>query len=100
MRRRNMIRYWPQYFNRKLTRKQGRRLPKNLALDKVSLKLIVRAARDLGYDAEYQGTLDLKFPACWWEPPGCVMVDTKNKKKSKVLRQLAAKMREIGNVGD
>jgi len=94
MRRRKLIRFWPVYYDRKKTRRMGRRVSKSMAFEKANTNTIVQAAKALGYYAEVDP--NLRFPACWWEPQGCVMIDTQQKKKSKVLRQIASKMREQG----
>lgn len=96
MRRRNLVRFWPAYFDRRRPRRLGRRLPQNLCFDKITTTMIAKAALALGYHAEVDSTL--RYPASWWEPQGCVYVDTQNKKKLKVMKQLATKMREMAPV--
>ncbi len=89
-----MIIFWPQYFDSKRSRGDGRRLPKQFALEKVSNKEIAQAARDLGYTAEIESSL--KYPRTWWdEGNGRVLIDTKGKKKSKILTDLAKELRKI-----
>ena len=83
--------FWPHYFDARKTRSEGRRLPKNLALDKISPKEIAKGARRLGYKAEIE--MSYKFPRMWWENPGRVVIDAKGKKKSKVLREVAKEIR-------
>jgi len=73
--------FWPAYFDKSRTVNQGRRLPKNLAIEKVSLNDIENAVKALGY--EYKVENRPKYPKTWWEPPGRILVDAKGKKKSK-----------------
>ncbi|MBN1801588.1 MAG: signal recognition particle subunit SRP19/SEC65 family protein [Candidatus Lokiarchaeota archaeon] len=86
--------YWPQYFEIKRSRSEGRRVPKKFASDKINLELLAKAARRLGYTAEIEK--NYQYPKTWWDDPGRVLIDTKGKKKSKVLIEVAkeiAKMR-------
>ena len=85
--------YWPQYFDLKRSRSNGRRLPKKYAVDKVSLELIGKAARRLGYTAEIEQ--DYRYPKTWWDDPGRVLIDTKGKKKSKVLLEVAKEIQKM-----
>ena len=90
--RKPFIIYWPQYFDAKRSRGDGRRVPKKLAIDKVTTKMILNAAKHLGYEAHVEGTY--KYPKTWWDDPGRVVIDTKGKKKSRVLIELAKEMRK------
>jgi signal recognition particle subunit SRP19 len=84
--------FWPQYFDVKRSRGNGRRLPKNLAIDKVVLKEIADAAKILGYSVEIEE--NLKYSRTWWNESGRVLIDTKGKKKSKVLLEVAKEIRK------
>ena len=84
--------FWPQYFDGKRSRAEGRRLPKNLALEKITLDDIVKAAKNLNYQYEIEDSL--KYPRTWWDDSGRVSINTNGKKKSKVLRELAKQMRK------
>ncbi|GAB4325222.1 MAG: signal recognition particle protein Srp19 [Promethearchaeota archaeon] len=91
MRRRRKIRFWPAYFDRNRSRAAGRRLPKNLSVEKVTALQVAKAAKEVGYDVEYEP--ELRYPRSWWDPPGAVLVDTRGNKKTKVLRQIADQLR-------
>ena len=84
--------FWPQYFDAKRSRGDGRRLPVNLAIDKVELKEIADAAKKLGYSVEIEEIL--KYPRMWWGQSGRILIDTKGKKKSKVLLEVAKEIRK------
>ena len=84
--------FWPQYFDAKRSRSQGRRVPKNFAIEKVNTKEIAAAAKRLGYKAQIEGSY--KYPKTWWEAPGRVVINTKGKKKSKVLLEVAKEIRK------
>ena len=85
--------FWPQYFDSRRTRSNGRRLPKNLAIDKVNIDDIAKAARRLGYRAEIEK--NFKYPRTWFDEPGRVLINTKGKKKSKVLLEIAKELRKM-----
>jgi len=85
--------FWPQYFDSKRSRTNGRRLPRKFAVEKVNLEEIVKAARKLGYNAEIER--GYKYPKSWWEEPGRVLIDTKGKKKAKVMLEVAKEIRKI-----
>ncbi|MBY9007709.1 MAG: signal recognition particle protein Srp19 [Candidatus Lokiarchaeota archaeon] len=84
--------FWPQYFDGKLSRSEGRRLPKNLAMEKVNLNDIVNAAQNLNY--KYEIEQSLKYPRSWWDESGRILINTNGKKKSKVLKELARQIRK------
>lgn len=85
--------FWPQYFDAKRSRGNGRRLSKMLAIEKVTTTEIVKAARRLGYAAEKEG--NYRYPKTWWEDPGRVVINTKGKKKSKVILEVAKEIRKM-----
>lgn len=85
--------FWPQYFEARKTRSQGRRLPENLAVDKVSCQEIAKAANNLGHTAQIEPVL--KYPRSWWEDSGRVVVNAKGKKKSTLMKQIAKEIRKI-----
>ncbi|MFW9864484.1 MAG: signal recognition particle subunit SRP19/SEC65 family protein [Candidatus Thorarchaeota archaeon] len=85
--------FWPQYFDAKRSRSKGRRLPKKYAVDKINLNVIVKAAKNLGYNAEIEH--HYKYSRSWWDDAGRVIIDTKGKKKSKVLVEVAKEIRKL-----
>ncbi len=85
--------FWPQYFDIKRTRSDGRRLSKKLALDKVTTEEIAKSARRLGYRAEIETSF--KYPRTWYDKPGRVVINAKGKKKSKILLELAKEIRKL-----
>ncbi len=83
--------FWPQYFDAKRSRSKGRRISKKFAIEKITTNDILKAAKNLGYEAHFEkGYL---YPRTWWDDPGRVSIDTKGKKKSKVLIDLAKEMK-------
>ncbi|MHA1641548.1 MAG: signal recognition particle subunit SRP19/SEC65 family protein [Promethearchaeota archaeon] len=91
--RKPYIIFWPQYFDSKRTRAMGRRLSLKDAIDKINLEDIAKAARRLGYKAQIEA--NYRYPRTWWDPPGRILIDTKGKKKSKVLLEIAKEIKKI-----
>ncbi len=85
--------FWPQYFEARKTRSEGRRLPKNQAIDKVSCKEIAKAANRIGHGAQIESVL--KYPRSWWEDSGRVVVNAKGKKKSQLMKEIANEIRKM-----
>jgi len=91
--RKPFIIFWPQYFDAKRSRSEGRRLPKKLAIDKVAITDIAKAAANLGYQSEIES--NYRYIRTWWEVSGRVLIDTQGKKKSKVLLEVAKEIRKL-----
>jgi signal recognition particle subunit SRP19 len=85
--------FWPQYFDSKRSRGSGRRVSKKFAIDKVNLEDIAKAARNLGYNVEVEK--HYKYPKTWWEGSGRILIDSKGKKKSKIILEVAKEMRKL-----
>jgi signal recognition particle subunit SRP19 len=91
--RKPYIIFWPQYFDAKKTRSEGRRVPKKFAMEKVSAKELVAAASKLGYPVQLES--NYRYPRSWWDEPGRVVIETKGKKKSKVLLEVAKEVKKL-----
>ena len=85
---------WPEYFDSKRTRSEGRRVPKRMAVDLPKAVAIAEAAKKLGLDSnvEYEGV----YPRSWRTKSGKVRVE-KRWSKAETLRQIAKKMKSSSN---
>jgi signal recognition particle subunit SRP19 len=83
---------WPQYFDAKRSRNYGRRVSKKFAVDRVNLEDIAKAAKNLGYSVEVEK--HYKYPKTWWEDSGRILIDSKGKKKSKIILEVAKEIRK------
>lgn len=91
MRRRDKQVLWPAYFDADHTRRQGRRVPKNLALREVKAEEILQAALDLGLNPDLlAGAVHSRHP---WRRRGAVLVD-KRGLKTRVVEDIARGIRE------
>jgi signal recognition particle subunit SRP19 len=85
--------FWPQYFDAKKSRSEGRRISSKFAIDKVTITNIAKAAENLGYIVEIEK--NYQYTRTWWEEPGRVLINTKGKKKSKVILEVAKEIRKL-----
>lgn len=85
---------WPEYFDSKRTRSEGRRVPKRMAIDFPKAVAIAEAAKKLGLNStvEYEGA----YPRSWWTKSGKVRVE-KRWSKAETLRRIAKKMKLLSN---
>lgn len=88
--RRDGIVIWPAYFEKRLSRKRGRRISSKLASENVSAETIARVCRSLGLDCE---VVEGAYPKMWWRKTGYVIVKNSGLKKSELIRKIAEHMR-------
>ena len=85
---------WPVYFDSNKTRKDGRRIAKNLAVQSPKILEIKEAADKLGLENEVN--LEAHFPKAPWAKSGMMLVE-KNEAKEKIIQQLAKQLVKIKN---
>ncbi|UCG90272.1 MAG: hypothetical protein JSU57_00675 [Candidatus Heimdallarchaeota archaeon] len=69
---------FPEYLDKSLTRKEGRRLSLDLALENPTIAEIRLAAEKLEYNFEVQKFA--AYPRQWWERKGLILIEKKNPK--------------------
>ncbi|MEM3507261.1 MAG: signal recognition particle subunit SRP19/SEC65 family protein [Candidatus Bathyarchaeia archaeon] len=79
---------WPANLDLRKTRKEGRKIPKSIALDMPKLHEIEAAARDLNLNPI--PVKEASRPSTWWEKTGYVIVDKKGESKISILRKIAS----------
>jgi len=77
---------WPLYFDKSLSRKQGRRVSKKQAVEKPTVDAIAKAASSLKLHPTVEKTA--VHPSQPFKATGRVLVDAKNA-KTEVLEQIA-----------
>jgi len=82
---------WPLYFDASLSRREGRRVPKKLAVEKPSIDDILRASRELGLNPIPEK--DARHPSRYWEKMGRVLVDKKGS-KTILIKKIAKLLNE------
>ena len=79
---------WPAYLDANLTRAEGRRVPRDLAVEDPDVEEIARAVQQVGYDVVIER--DRTYPR-EYEPRGRVIVkDADDAGKSDLLQATAA----------
>ena len=81
---------FPEYLDKSLTRKQGRRLSQELALDSPTITEIRLAAEKLEYSYEVQKYA--AYPRQWWERKGLILIE-KKKPKLQTLKDLSKEIK-------
>ena len=76
---------WPVYFDTSKTKKEGRRVPKNVAIPNPNVSEIYEAAKRLDLDPELEA--DAAHPAFPSHRTGRVLIDADGS-KTEVLRNL------------
>lgn len=82
---------WSVYFDSSKTRKEGRRVPKSVAVPNPTLTELQKAAQRLGMKPETEDSL--MHPATPWQKTGRIRVQKKETKKSalmKIAREMLA----------
>ena len=80
---------WPAYFDASRSRKEGRRVPLDLAVEDPSVDEIAQAVKQVGYDAVIER--DKAYPRDGWEDSGRVLVkDADDASRSDLLQAVAA----------
>jgi signal recognition particle subunit SRP19 len=89
MRKQDKAIIWPAYFDLAKTRKKGRRVPKNLAVQSPKIGEIKEAAEKLGLKHEI--AMEAGYPKTPWFKTGMIMVEKKGSKEQtikKIAKQL------------
>jgi signal recognition particle subunit SRP19 len=89
MRKQDNAIIWPAYFDSVRTRKEGRRVPKSLAVQSPKIQEIEEAAEKLGLKHEL--ALEAGYPKTPWVKTGMMMVEKKGSKEQtmkKIAKQL------------
>lgn len=83
---------WPNYFDVNKTRKEGRRVPKNCAVQTPKIVEIKEAADKLGLENEIN--IEAHFPKTHWSKGGMLIV-TKHEPKEVIIQKIAKQLAKI-----
>jgi signal recognition particle subunit SRP19 len=89
MRKQEKAIIWPAYFDLNKTRKQGRRVPKNLAVQSPKIEEIEEATKTLNLNHEI--TLEKGYPRTPWFKAGMLLVQ-KQGSKEQVIKKIAKQL--------
>ena len=82
---------YPEYFNSKYTRAEGRRVSKTTAKASPTVEDIEKAAKSLGLNPIVEK--DKSYPRFWYKKRGRVLVE-KKMPKSEILKQISRSLPE------
>src|ERR1700690_2895482 len=85
---------WPIYFDSSKTRKKGRRVSKNLAVQSPKISGLKEATDKLGLKNEIN--LEAHFPKMPWAKTGMLLVE-KKEAKEKIIQKIAKQLMKIKN---
>ena len=95
MRKQDKIIIWPAYFDLTKTRKEGRRVPKSLAVQSPKILEVQEAAQKLGLDFEV--VPDKGHPKTPWVKTGMLLVE-KKESKEQIINRIAMQLLKARNV--
>ncbi|KZX16073.1 signal recognition particle protein Srp19 [Methanobrevibacter cuticularis] len=84
---------WPVYINSKLSRKEGRKIKKEIAVSDPKLTEMSRAARKLNMNPKTED--DKSYPSSWWENSGRIIVSTENISKNNILIKISETIKTL-----
>jgi signal recognition particle subunit SRP19 len=92
MRKQDKAIVWPAYFDSAKTRKEGRRVPKNLAVQSPKILEIKEAAEKLGL--KHEVAVEAGYPKTPWVKSGMILVEKKGSKEQ-VIKKIAKQLLKI-----
>ena len=92
MRKQDKAIIWPAYFDQSKTRKDGRRVPKSLAVQSPKITEITAAVAKLGL--KHEVTADAGYPKMPWAKTGMIMVE-KTTSKEQMIRKIAKQLLKL-----
>ncbi len=94
MRKQEKAIIWPAYFDQTKTRKEGRRVPKSLAVQSPKILEIQEAAQKLGVKFELMA--DKGYPKTPWSKTGMLLVEKKGTKEQ-IINRIAKQVLKARN---
>jgi len=95
VRYKNCLIIWLNYFNRELTRKEGRRIAVNKAIRKPTLNELRDILLSMGY--KIIDVRKARYPSSWWVESGYIIIDkdsiASNESKRSILYKIAKEWR-------
>lgn len=89
-----MITIWPQYLDKNLTLKEGRKIAKEDAVSDPTISDVERAVKRLGLQYDIQK--DVSYPGKWYEKSGRILVEWEGT-KLELIREVSLKIKEMRN---
>ena len=89
-----MITIWPQYMDKNLTLKEGRKISLEDAVKEPTINEIEKALKRLGLQYELEN--DKSYPGKWYEKSGRALVEWDGT-KLELIKEVSLKIKEIRN---
>ncbi|MCS7099278.1 MAG: hypothetical protein NZ925_02915 [Sulfolobales archaeon] len=87
------MRIWLEYFDQTLSRRYGRRLPRQLTVPEPRVGEVVRACESLGYRCEVE---EKKYPRTWYRQSARIVLKVPSGiSKYEVVKQIGKKLVEM-----
>lgn len=87
------IRVWVSYFDQSLSRKYGRRLPRELAVPEPKLSEVLKACESLGFRCEAE---EKRYPRVWHRPSALITLRVPvDVSKPEVIKSIGKKLVEM-----
>lgn len=83
---------WPSYFDLRVSRDEGRKVPKKDSVDAPTAGMLFEAVKSLGLDCILE--LEKSYPRFWYRHEGRVLVEPKLTKKELVAK-VAEKLKAV-----
>jgi signal recognition particle subunit SRP19 len=93
----NAIVLWPAYFDLRLSRAQGRRIPKKEAVEAPTAQMLFEAVKQLQLDCILE--LEKTYPRFWYRSTGRVLVEPKLD-KTLLIEGVAKRLKSIPRIGE
>ena len=85
---------WPEYFDCNLSRRLGRRVPKDLCVIRPSTTELVEACKHMG--VECSADESKRYPRTWYMSQGAVLATVEEGvKKTALIREIAKALRAL-----
>jgi signal recognition particle subunit SRP19 len=85
----NKLIIWPIYFDKSVSRLNGRRVTKGYAIEKPTIEIIAKAAKSLGLNPILEK--NCSHPKRHWKKDGRLIIDN-NDSKNKLLIKIAKRL--------
>jgi signal recognition particle subunit SRP19 len=87
------LRFWLNYFDQSLSRRQGRKLPKSLTVPNPKPEEILKVCRELGYECEAE---EKRHPSTWYRPSTLIVVKVPSSlRKYELMKIFGRKLLEM-----
>src|SRR3990172_5429933 len=97
MRKQDRAIIWPAYFDSNKTRKEGRRVPENQAVEHPKILEIQEAAQKLSL--KHEVVADKGYPKTPWQKSGMLLIE-KKEPKEQAINRIAKQLLKSRNEGN